>query len=105
MVKKLKDKVAGNRRRNFRLIPDDERIQIIAKACKQVSRGVFFSTLIIITSFLPVFLITGQEGKLLHPLSFTNTFIMIVNAILLLTLAHVCISFFMIGNLPGAAKN
>ncbi|HEY9560266.1 MAG TPA: efflux RND transporter permease subunit, partial [Anseongella sp.] len=105
MVKKLKDKVAGNRRRNFRLIPDDERIQIIAKACKQVSRGVFFSTLIIITSFLPVFLLTGQEGKLFHPLAFTKTFIMIVDAVLVVTLAPVIISFFMKGKFPGEDKN
>src|SRR3546814_868973 len=105
MVKKLKDKVAGNRRRNFRLIPDDERIQIIAKACKQVSRGVFFSTLIIITSFLPVFLLTGQEGKLFHPLAFTKTFIMIVDALLVITLAPVIISFFMKGKFRREDQN
>ena len=55
---------------------------LIEKACKQVSRGVFFSTVIIITSFFPVFLLTGQEGKLFHPLAFTKTFIMIVDAFL-----------------------
>ncbi|HYH56339.1 MAG TPA: efflux RND transporter permease subunit [Anseongella sp.] len=80
-----------------RRIPAGERLSIIAGACRQVSRGVFFSTLIIITSFLPVFLLTGQEGKLFHPLAFTKTFIMLVDAVLVLTLAPVIISFFMKG--------
>jgi len=53
---------------NYYKIPETERMSIIERSCKQVSRGVFFSTVIIITSFLPVFLLTGQEGKLFHPL-------------------------------------
>jgi len=44
-----------------------ERIKIIEASCKQVGRGVFFSTLIIVASFLPVFLLEGQEGKLFGP--------------------------------------
>jgi copper/silver efflux system protein len=81
----------------YRKIPNDVRMNLIERACKQVSRGVFFSTIIIITSFLPVFLLTGQEGKLFHPLAFTKTFIMIVDAFLVITLAPVLISFFMRG--------
>ena len=76
-------------------IPDDVRMDIIERSSKQVSRGVFFSTVIIIASFLPVFLLTGQEGKLFGPLAFTKTFIMIVDAFLVITLAPVLISFFM----------
>ena len=64
----------------YKKIPGAERMSIIERACKQVSRGVFFSTVIIITSFLPVFLLTGQEGKLFHPLAFTKTFILVVDA-------------------------
>lgn len=84
-------------KKDYRKIPDKERLSIIEKACKQVSRGVFFSTVIIITSFLPVFLLTGQEGKLFHPLAYTKTFILIVDALLVITLAPVLISFFMKG--------
>ena len=73
-------------------LSDEERESIIEKSCKQVSRGVFYSTIIIITSFLPVFMLTGQEGKLFHPLAYTKTFILIVDAILVLTLAPVMIS-------------
>ncbi|GAA4340808.1 efflux RND transporter permease subunit [Flaviaesturariibacter amylovorans] len=86
-------------------ISDEERIQIIENSSKQVSRGVFFATVIIITSFLPVFMLTGQEGKLFHPLAFTKTFIMIVDAFLVITLAPVLLSFFMKGRfLPDTAN-
>ena len=78
-------------------ITEEERLSIIEKSSKQVSRGVFFATVIIITSFLPVFMLTGQEGKYFHPVAFTKTFIMIVDALLVLTLAPVLISFFMKG--------
>lgn len=85
----------------FRKSPDwiseEERLKVIEKSSKQVSRGVFFATVIIITSFLPVFMLTGQEGKMFHPLAYTKTFIMIVDALLVLTLAPVLISFFMKG--------
>jgi copper/silver efflux system protein len=89
----------------YRKIPEKERMAIIERASKQVSRGVFFSTIIIITSFLPVFLLTGQEGKLFHPLAYTKTFIMIVDAILVLTLAPVLISFFMKGRFRPESAN
>jgi copper/silver efflux system protein len=76
-----------------------ERIKIIEASCKQVGRGVFFSTLIIIASFLPVFLLEGQEGKLFGPLAWTKTFILAIDAILAVTLAPVLISFFLKGKL------
>jgi copper/silver efflux system protein len=82
-----------------------ERLTIIEKSAKQVSRGVFYSTLIIITSFLPVFMLTGQEGKLFHPLAFTKTFIMLVDAVLVITLAPVLISFFMKGKFRDERSN
>src|SRR3989337_4427540 len=78
-------------------ISEEERLKVVADSSKQVSRGVFFATIIIITSFLPVFMLTGQEGKLFHPLAFTKTFILVVDALLVITLAPVLISFFMKG--------
>ncbi|HEY4207616.1 MAG TPA: efflux RND transporter permease subunit, partial [Puia sp.] len=86
-------------------IPFAERMAIIERSCKQVSRGVFFSTIIIITSFLPVFLLTGQEGKLFHPLAYTKTFILLVDAFLVVTLAPVLISFFMRGRFHSDQAN
>ncbi len=102
-MKKLFNKLKG--KKDYYRIPELERMRLIEKACVQVSRGVFFSTIIIIASFLPVFLLTGQEGKLFHPLAFTKTFIMIVDAILVITLAPVLISFFMKGRFRPESKN
>lgn len=95
---------SGARFKDLR-IPEDVRMNIIERACKQVSRGVFFSTVIIITSFLPVFMLTGQEGKLFGPLAYTKTFIMAVDAILVITLAPVLISFFMKGRFRREQAN
>src|ERR1043165_4279342 len=94
-----------NRKKDYIEIPKEEREAIIEKSSKQVSRGVFYSTIIIITSFLPVFMLTGQEGRIFHPLAFTKTFILVIDAILVLTLAPVIISFFMKGRFSAAEKN
>lgn len=91
--------------RKYNKIEDAERLAIIEKSSKQVSRGVFYSTIIIITSFLPVFMLTGQEGKLFHPLAYTKTFILLVDAVLVVTLAPVIISFFMKGRFTNERKN
>lgn len=86
-------------------IEEGERLEIIERSSRQVSRGVFYSTIIIITSFLPVFMLTGQEGKLFHPLAYTKTFILLVDAVLVVTLAPVIISFFMKGKFTNERKN
>ncbi len=62
-MKLFKSQKPGSGNREFQIIPEDTRMSIIEKACKQVSRGVFISTIIIIATFLPVFMLTGQEGK------------------------------------------
>nr|HPH46650.1 CusA/CzcA family heavy metal efflux RND transporter [Chryseolinea sp.] len=86
-------------------LENEERLSIIEKSSKQVSRGVFYSTIIIIASFLPVFMLSGQEGKLFHPLAFTKTFILVVDAFLVLTLAPVLISIFMRGKFRDEKQN
>lgn len=82
-----------------------ERLKIIEKSSKQVGPGVFYSTIVVITSFLPVFLLTGMEGKLFHPLAWTKTFILIIDAFLAITLAPVLISFFLKGKLKPEKAN
>lgn len=101
-LKKLFKRSSDN---NYVKLDDKERLAIIERACKQVSRGVFYSTVIIIASFLPVFLLTGQEGKLFHPLASTKTFILLVDAFLVVTLAPVMISFFMKGRFRSDDHN
>ncbi len=51
-------------KRNKDPLTAEERMSIIQKSSKQVGPGVFYSTIIVVTSFLPVFLLTGMEGKL-----------------------------------------
>ena len=99
------NKSKANKQEDYVKLSSKERLSIIEKACQQVSRGVFYSTIIIITSFLPVFLLTGQEGKLFHPLAYTKTFILMIDAVLVLTLAPVIISFFMKGRFRQEHEN
>jgi len=83
----------------------EERNRIIEKACKQVGSGVFYSSIIVIVSFLPVFLLTGQEGKLFSPLAWTKTFILLVDAFVAITVAPVLISFLLKGKLKPESSN
>ena len=94
MLNKFSKYFDRKKKEDYVKLSDEERLQIIEKSSKQVSRGVFYSTVIIITSFLPVFLLTGQEGKLFHTLAYTKTFILMIDALLVVTLAPVLISFF-----------
>lgn len=84
---------------------NQDRIAIIASSSKQVGPGVFYSTIVVIASFLPVFLLTGIEGKLFHPLAWTKTFILIIDAFLAISLAPVLISFFLKGKLKPESAN
>lgn len=83
----------------------EERESIIEKAAKQVGPGVFYSTIVVITSFLPVFMLTGMEGKMFHPLAFTKTFILLVDAFLAISLTPVLITFFLKGKLKKEQAN
>jgi copper/silver efflux system protein len=74
-------------------------------AAKQVGRAIFFSELIILVSFLPVFLLTGQEGKLFKPLAYTKTFVMIGAAATVLTLIPVLMTMLMRGKFRRENEN
>ena len=82
-----------------------ERLSVIEKSCKQVGPGVFFSTIVTIASFLPVFLLTGMEGKLFSPLAWTKTFILLVDAFLAITLTPVLIAVILKGKLKPESAN
>ena len=86
-------------------LTSDEKMAIIEKSSKQVGPGVFYSTIIVVTSFLPVFLLTGMEGKLFHPLAWTKTFILLIDAVLAITLTPVLISFLFRGRLKPETAN
>ena len=67
--------------------PDADRQRVIVDACKEVGRPIFFSLLLITVSFLPIFTLAGQAGRLFMPLAYTKTFAMFAAAILSITLA------------------
>ncbi|MBP8113737.1 MAG: efflux RND transporter permease subunit [Chitinophagaceae bacterium] len=92
-------------KRNKDPLTAEERNDIIERSSKQVGPGVFYSTIIVVTSFLPVFLLTGMEGKLFSPLAWTKTFILLIDAFLAITLTPVLISFFLKGRLKPESAN
>jgi len=92
-------------KRNKDPLTSEEWMTIIEKSSKQVGPGVFYSTIIVVASFLPVFLLTGMEGKLFHPLAWTKTFILLIDAFLAITLTPVLISFFLKGRLKPESAN
>jgi len=78
---------------------------IVAAACRQVGRPIFFSVVIMVISFLPVFALTGQEGKMFHPLAFTKTFALIGTAIVSVTLVPALIPLLVKGRLSREENN
>src|SRR5438093_934855 len=70
-----------------------DRTQVLIEAAKEVGRPLFFSLLIITVSFLPIFTLEAQEGRLFKPLAFTKTFAMFFAAFLSITLAPVLMVF------------
>jgi Cu(I)/Ag(I) efflux system membrane protein CusA/SilA len=79
--------------------------EVSIKSAKQVGRAIFFSIAIIVVSFLPVFLLQGQEGKLFHPLAFTKTFALAGSAIITITLVPMLMTLFMRGKFYPEEKN
>lgn len=82
-----------------------QRLEVVIASAKQVGRAIFFSLAIIVLSFVPVFLLEGQEGKLFHPLAFTKTFSMIGSAFIAITLVPVLMYYFMRGKMPREESN
>lgn len=73
--------------------------ELIIPACRTVGRPIFFSVIIILISFIPVFALTGRDGKTFHPLAFTKSFAMVGVAVLAITLVPALIPSFIRGRL------
>ena len=87
--------------------PRDRRrvMEAVLDATRLVGRPIFFSMAIIILAFIPVFALTGQEGKLFHPLAFTKTFSMVGAALLSVTLVPVLCSLLIGGRIRREESN
>ena len=79
--------------------------RVIGDAAAEVGPALFFSLLIIVLSFIPVFTLEAQEGRLFSPLAFTKTYSMAAAAGLAVTLIPVLMGYFIRGRIPGEQKN
>ena len=79
--------------------------EITLKAARLVGRPISFAMVIIILAFVPVFALTGMEGKMFHPLAFTKTFAMVCSTILAITLVPVLCTFLIRGKLHSENEN
>jgi Cu(I)/Ag(I) efflux system membrane protein CusA/SilA len=104
MVENAYRNIARAMQEKKKLTPEEyKEISIIS--AKQVGRAIFFSDIIILVSFLPVFLLTGQEGKLFTPLAFTKSFVMAGSAIVVITLIPLLMTLLMRGKFKPENQN
>ncbi|OIN94387.1 MAG: cation transporter [Comamonadaceae bacterium CG1_02_60_18] len=98
-----------NAHKHLERLPDEhtklQRFDAMLEACQEVGPALFFSLLIITVSFLPVFALEGQEGRLFSPLAYTKTFAMASAALLSVTLVPVLMLLFIRGKVMPEAKN
>ncbi len=85
--------------------PDASRAQLVIDACREVGPALFFSLLIITVSFLPVFTLEAQEGRMFAPLAYTKTFAMAGAALLSITLVPVLMLLFIRGKITPENRN
>ncbi|CAN7330523.1 CusA/CzcA family heavy metal efflux RND transporter [Rhizobium sp. LjRoot98] len=85
--------------------PDKPRTEVLIKAASEVGPALFFSLLIITVSFLPIFTLESQEGRLFGPLAFTKTFAMAAAALLSVTLVPALMVVFVRGKIVPEHKN
>jgi Cu(I)/Ag(I) efflux system membrane protein CusA/SilA len=82
-----------------------ERWQVVRKSAREVGPALFFSLLIITVSFVPVFALSGQEGRLFRPLAFTKTFAMAAASLLSVTVVPVAMGLFIRGRIVRESAN
>lgn len=79
--------------------------EIVIRACRTVGRPIFFSVLIMLLSFVPVFMLSGREGKYFHPLAFTKSFALLGVALISVTVVPALIPSFLRGRLKSEEDN
>jgi len=86
-------------------VTDENRWQVVTEAAVEVGPALFFSLLIITVSFIPVFTLEAQEGRMFAPLAFTKTYAMAAAAGLAVTLVPILMGYFVRGKIYSAQKN
>lgn len=95
----------GAEKRKGTRLSRSETFDVVLAASKQVGRPIFFAMAIIILAFVPVFALTGQEGKLFHPLAFTKTFAMVGSTLLAVTIVPVLCTWLVRGPFHSEDRN
>jgi Cu(I)/Ag(I) efflux system membrane protein CusA/SilA len=86
-------------------LPEPQRRKILLDSAKQVGPAIFFSLVIIVVSFLPVFLLEAQEGRMFRPLAWTKTLAVGFSSVLAITLVPVLMILFIRGRLTPESRN
>ncbi|NOQ63351.1 MAG: CusA/CzcA family heavy metal efflux RND transporter [Methyloprofundus sp.] len=105
MVENAHKHLADAREKLQRELSKEERWQAISQASKEVGPALFFSLLIITVSFIPIFTMEAQEGRLFSPLAFTKSYAMAAAAILTVTVVPVLMGYFIRGHIIPEHKN
>ena len=105
MVENAHTRLAHAREQLGRELNNDERWQTIGESSREVGPALFFSLLVITVSFIPIFTMQAQEGRLFSPLAFTATYAMASAAILAVTLVPVMMGYFLRGKIIAEQKN
>src|SRR5690606_8067713 len=86
-------------------VSNESRWEVVAKSASEVGPPLFFSLLIITVSFMPVFVLEAQEGRMFSPLAYTKTYAMAASAALAITLIPVLLGYFVRGKTLGEKEN
>lgn len=86
-------------------LTNENRWEVVAKSASEVGPALFFSLLIITVSFMPVFILEAQEGRMFAPLAYTKTYAMAASAGLAITLVPVLMGYFIRGKVISEQKN
>ncbi len=105
MVENAHTRLALARDELQRDLTNDERWETIGESCREVGPALFFSLLVITVSFIPIFTMQAQEGRLFSPLAFTATYAMAAAAILAITLVPVMMGYLLRGKIIAEHKN
>jgi Cu(I)/Ag(I) efflux system membrane protein CusA/SilA len=87
------------------LVTGSQRLEVVYEGCREVGPSLFFSLMIVALSFLPVFTLEAQEGRLFAPLAYTKTYAMVAASLLSITLVPVLIWWLVRGNLRPESAN
>jgi Cu(I)/Ag(I) efflux system membrane protein CusA/SilA len=106
LVENIYRRIAERREeRKLPRLPDDERLGVCIEAAQEVGKPVLFALLTTVVGFIPVFVLTGQAGKLFRPLAFTKTFAMVAAAVIALTLLPTLSYYLLRGKLRSIKEN